>query len=70
MLTTTGFDLEQKEAVKEKATRLAREDWNEQCKNFIMGRAKFRDSSLKSCRNRILKDLFAKEKSETATVTD
>jgi hypothetical protein len=63
------IDLEQKETVKEKATRLAREEWNEQCKNFIMGRAKFRDSSLKSCRNRILKDLLAKEKSEPATIT-
>lgn len=49
------------ETQEEMATRLAREDWNRQCNDFIMGRAQFRDKSLKACRNRILKELLATE---------
>lgn len=36
---------------------IARADWNEQCKNFMMGYAPFRDKTAKACYERILKSM-------------
>ena len=52
-----GYVMKKLTDEEKKIRDIARADWNEQCNNFMIGYAPFRDKTAKACYERILKSM-------------